>query len=142
MNPYDQPPMVFDRTQPIVDPIHCSDPRRSPLGGWLLSGTRAPDVERGAWASDWYERYDTSTTTYLYKDPVKTTMTKVADAREYRGMWTMFESQRAEVDALKAAHPEWEWARCFEAAGARWMAEGFECIMDEPEIVVELPTPL
>ncbi|KAK6425378.1 hypothetical protein LTR95_016269, partial [Oleoguttula sp. CCFEE 5521] len=37
-----------------------------------------------AWASDWYERYDTSTTTYLYKDPVKTTITKVADAREYR----------------------------------------------------------
>ncbi|KAK6442058.1 hypothetical protein LTR95_001713 [Oleoguttula sp. CCFEE 5521] len=160
MNPYDQPPTVFDRSKPIVDAIHCSDPRRSPLGGWLLSGDRALEVERmmplnpmllpaqcfehlgGAWASEWHKKEDTSTTTYLYKDPVKTTCTKVSDAREYRGMWAMFHSQRAEGDVIKAAHPEWEWSRCFEAAGARWTAGDFECVLDEDEVVDELPTPL
>jgi hypothetical protein len=59
---------------------------------------------------------------FYFTDPVKTVCARINDGREYRGGWCMTQQHKAETDALNSAIPEWEWSRCYEAAGGGWDA--------------------
>ncbi|KAH7346969.1 hypothetical protein BKA66DRAFT_554652 [Pyrenochaeta sp. MPI-SDFR-AT-0127] len=139
---------------PTVDAeVCCPDPTRSSTGAWLLSGTlehrvdelKSQDPSRtiakcfellGAeWVDDYYGEPNDPPKNFYFTDPVKTTCIQVTDGREYRGGWCMTQEQKAEVDALKTANPDWEWSRCFEEAGGRWDARYYYHVQETHEDV-------
>jgi hypothetical protein len=116
----------------------CPDPTRSATGAWLLSGSSLPRVDElksqdpsrttaqcfellgATWDDKYYSGPDDPPMNFYFLDPVKTTVTRVDDGTEYHGGWLMTQQQKAQANALKTANPDWEWSRCFKAAGGRW----------------------
>lgn len=118
--------------------ICCPDPARSQHGAWLLSGDLTHRVEElqgqdpsltaakcfellGAeWDEGYYDRAGEPPLHFLYKDPKRTSRTRISDGEEFRGAWSMTEDQKAEAVRLKTSNPTWEWSSCFETAGGDW----------------------
>ncbi|ORY18427.1 hypothetical protein BCR34DRAFT_596350 [Clohesyomyces aquaticus] len=128
----------------------CPDLTRSSTGAWILPAelssrvaeliAEAGDNQRTAaqcyqrlgaeWVQEYYGGPHDPGKTFYFEDPIRTTISKVRNYMQHRGAWEMTQEQRAAVDAWKITHPGWEWARCFEASGGKWIADYHYCILD------------